>query len=352
MQQIAAMTGLSLATVSRTIHSPHLVKPGTLEKVRRVMEEERYVYNVTASDFSRKRSTVIGVMIPTTRGSIFANSTQAIQEKAQERGFSLIMGSTGYDSDAEIALLRSFQERRLAGVILTGFNIGQERIIRELVREGVPCVVVWELLRESEFSFVGFDNFQAAFSMTNYLIGLKHRRIGLILGPYTKIGRARKRLEGYRAALKQNRMPYDPEIVQEKMPTLKDGKEAMARLLSLPEPPSAVFAASDMLALGAMAAASEMGLRIPEDVSLAGFDDIEYAAYSRPPLTTVRVPAREMGEMAVSALVEMIEGKIEKPRQVELPTEIVIRESCREWKERSRRKMQSKRQGTRKAEKA
>lgn len=332
MQQIAALAGVSLATVSRTIHSPHLVKPGTLERVRLVMEEESYVYNVTASDFSRKRSTVIGVIIPTTRGAIFAGSTQAIQERAQESGFSLIMGHTGYDADAESRLLRLFQERRLAGVILTGFSIGQEGLIRELVKSGIPCVVVWEVIRSSNLCFVGFDNFQAAFSMTEYLIGLKHERIGLILGPYTRVGRARRRLEGYREALARHLLRYDPEIVVERMPTLKDGKEAMLRLLSLPEPPSAVFAASDMLALGAMAGARERGLKIPEDVSIAGFDDIDFAAYSHPPLTTVRVPAREMGEMAVSLLIRMIEGEGKRQKSIKLPTGIVVRESCAEWK--------------------
>jgi DNA-binding LacI/PurR family transcriptional regulator len=271
------------------------------------------------------------VIIPTTKGAIFSNSTQAIQEAAQERGFSLIIGSTGYDAAAEINLLRRFQERRLAGIILTGFGIGQEKVISELVRSGIPCVVVWEVLRNSGLSFVGFNNFQAAFSMTEYLVSLNHRRIGLILGPYTRIGRARRRLEGYRAALERNGLTFDPAIVLERMPTLKEGKEAMAELLSLPDRPSAVFAASDMLALGAMSAVREKGLRIPEDISVAGFDDIDFAAYCDPPLTTVRVPAREMGETAVSVLLDMIEGRCKNPQRVMLPTEIVIRQSCREW---------------------
>jgi DNA-binding LacI/PurR family transcriptional regulator len=336
MQEIAKLAGVCLATVSRTIHSPHLVRPDTLERVKSVMEKNRYVYNVTAGDFSRKRSTVIGVIIPTTKGSIFSNSTQAIQEAAQERGFSLIMGNTGYDADAEINLLRRFQERRLAGIILTGFGIGLEKVIQELVRSGTPCVVIWEVLRNSSLSFVGFSNFQAAFSMTEYLVRLNHRRIGLILGPYTRIGRARRRLEGYRSALERNGLPFDPAMVLERMPTLKEGKEAMAELLDLPDRPSAVFAASDMLALGAMAAVREKGLRIPEDISVAGFDDIDFAAYSDPPLTTVRVPAREMGEKAVSALLDMIEGSCKNPQRVMLPTEIVIRQSCREWEKAPR----------------
>lgn len=331
MQEIAIKAGVSLATVSRTIHSPHLVKTETREHIRQVMSEYRYVYNLTASDFSKKRSSVIGVIIPTTKGAIFSNSTQIIQEKAQKRGFSLIIGNTGYDGDAESMLLRQFQERRLAGIIFTGFVIGQESAVREVVQSGIPCVVIWEALKDSSLSFVGFNNFTAAYSMTEYLIQLKHQRIGLILGPYTKVRRARRRLEGYQAALSDYGLSYDPRMVIEKQPTLLEGKEAMQKLLSMQQPPTAVFAASDMLAIGALAAAREKGIRIPEDVSVAGFDDIDFAAYCNPPLTTVRVPAFRMGEMAVEILLEMIEGHFREVRQVTLDTELIIRDSCMEF---------------------
>jgi DNA-binding LacI/PurR family transcriptional regulator len=329
MQEVAAKAGVSLATVSRSIHSPHLVKTETREHIRQVMSEYRYVYNVTASDFSKKRSSVIGVIIPTTKGAIFSNSTQSIQEKAQEKGFSLIIGNTGYDGDAESTLLRQFQERRLAGIILTGFGIGHESVVEDIVQSGVPCVVIWEVLMDGRLSFVGFDNFKAAYSMTEYLIRLNHRRIGLILGPYTRVRRARRRLEGYQAALKDNGLSCDPRIVIEKHPTLQEGMKAMQKLLSMRKPPSAVFAASDMLAVGALAAAREKGFRVPEDVSIAGFDDIDFAAFSNPPLTTVRVPASQMGEMAVGMLMEMIEGNSGEIRQITLDTELIVRESCR-----------------------
>lgn len=329
MQEIAVKAGVSLATVSRTIHSPHLVKTETREHIRRIMTECRYVYNVTASDFSKRRSSVIGVIIPTTRGAIFSNSTQIIQQKAQEKGFSLIIGNTGYDRDVESSLLDLFQERQLAGIILTGFTIGQEAALREVVQGGTPCVVIWEALEDSSLSFVGFNNFTAAYSMTEYLIRLKHQRIGLILGPYTKVRRAGSRLEGYQAALRDYGLSYDPRLVIEKHPTLQDGKEAMLTLLSRRQPPTAVFAASDMLALGALAAAREKGVRVPEDVSVAGFDDIDFAAYCNPPLTTVRVPASRMGEMAVEMLSEMIEGDSMQVNQITLDTELIIRESCK-----------------------
>ena len=329
MQEIAVKAGVSLATVSRTIHSPHLVKTETREHIRQVMTEYHYVYNMTASDFSKKRSSVIGVIIPTTKGAIFSNSTQTIQEKAQEKGFSLIVGNTGYDGDVESTLLRQFQERRLAGIILTGFAIGQESAVREVVQSGIPCVVIWETLEDSSLSFVGFNNFTAAYSMTEYLIRLKHERIGLILGPYTKVRRARRRLEGYLAALGDNGLRYDPRMVIEKHPTLHEGEEAMRKLMSMRQPPTAVFAASDMLAVGALAAAREKGFRVPEDVSVAGFDDIDFAAFSNPPLTTVRVPASQMGKMAVEMLVEMIEGNSGEVRQITLDTELIVRGSCR-----------------------
>lgn len=329
MQEIAAKAGVSLATVSRTIHSPHLVKTETREHIRQVMTECRYVYNVTASDFSKRRSSVIGVLIPTTKGSIFANSTKTIQEKAQERGFSLIIANTGYDGEVESMLLRQFQERRLAGIILTGFAIGQENAVREMVQIGIPCVVIWEALEDSSISFVGFNNFTAAYSMTEYLIRLGHECIGLILGPYTKVRRAKRRLEGYQAALRDYGLRYDPRLVVERQPTLHEGKEAMEKLLSVRQPPTAVFAASDMLAIGALAAAREKGLKVPDEVSVAGFDDIDFAAFCNPPLTTVRVPAVQMGEMAVEVLMEMIEGNLREAKRIILNTELVIRESCR-----------------------
>ena len=329
MQEIAAKAGVSLATVSRTIHSPHLVKNATREHIRQVMSEYHYVYNMTASDFSKKRSSVIGVIIPTTKGAIFSNSTQTIQQKAQEKGFSLIIGNTGYEGDVESTLLRQFQERRLAGIILTGFAIGQENAVKEVVQSGIPCVVIWETLEDSSLSFVGFNNFTAAYSMTEYLIQQKHQRIGLILGPYTKVRRAKRRLEGYQAALRDNGLKFDPRLVIEKHPTLQEGKEGMQKLLSLRHPPTAVFAASDMLALGALAAAREKGLRVPENVSVAGFDDIDFAAFSDPPLTTVRVPASKMGEMAVDVLMDMIEGNPEEVRQISLDTELIVRGSCK-----------------------
>ena len=315
MQQIAAVAGVSLATVSRVIHSPEKVQSETRKRVLQAMEQCRYVYNAAAGDLSRQKTSVIGVIIPTAKSSIFGSTTQGIQERAQEHGFSIIIGNTRYDNETEIKLLQQYRERRLAGIILTGFGTGQQGLVRELIQSGIPCVVIWEKLDDPLMSYVGFDNFKTACTMTEYLIGLRHRRIGLIVGPFSKVGRVRKRLEGYRSGLEKHGISFDLNLVIENEPTLIDGKESMHRLLSLPERPSAVFAASDILAIGALAAVKERGLRVPQDLSLAGFDDIDYAAFTDPPLTTMRVPAHEIGQMAVKVLLELMQGDSTGQRQ-------------------------------------
>ena len=327
MAEISKMAGVSLATVSRTIHSPHLVRKGTLERVNQVMEKVNYVYNATAGDLSRKRSSIIGVIIPTAKSLVFSSTLQAIQEAAQQNNFSLIAGSSKYDIATELSLLK---ERRLAGIILTGFVVGQKDLIKELVKGGMPCVVIWDKLDDPDLSYVGFDNYEATYRITEYLIGLKHRNIGLIVGPYTKVERVKKRLEGFKAALRDHGLKFDSSLVIEKEPTLIDGKEAMSRLLSLPVRPTAVLAASDTLAVGALAAARDMKVNIPEDISIAGFDDIEVAAYCNPPITTVRVPAYEIGQIAFKILLDMIHNNSEQVQQYCLDTSVIIRGSCRE----------------------
>ena len=330
MDDIAKLAGLSKATVSRTIHSPHLVRPEKRDRIRRIMESHHYVYDAIAGDLSRKRSSVIGLIIPTVKSSIFASSTHGIQEHARENGYSILIGNTNYNPDSEVELVQLFQQRRVAGLVLTGITTGVKELVHHLTRAGIPCVVTWETLDDPTINYVGFDNFKAARTLSEYLIRLKHRRIGLIIGPYQKVERVRLRLEGFRAALEAHGIPFDSSLVMERDYTLMEGKEAMARLLSRPDRPTAVFAASDVLAMGALAAARERGLRVPEDLSIGGFDDIDFAAYTDPPLTTVRVPAYEMGQLAMRVLLELIQNEAAQVRQYCLDTDLIIRGSCQE----------------------
>lgn len=328
MKAIAKMAGVSPATVSRAFQSPHLVDARTRERILQVADEHHYVYNATAGNLSSRQSTVIGVLVPHANKSFFGTSLIAIQDQAQAQGYAIIIGNTKYDPEIERRLVEQFLQHQVAGMIMTGFHRENEAFVHSLIDRGVPCVFTWEKMANERLSYVGFDNRQAAFDMTAYLIGLGHRRIGLLIGPYAKMARVRSRLEGYRAALERHGIAYDPKLVLSRDPGIVEGKEAAGALLDQPERPSAIFAASDSLAIGALTAARDRGLRVPEDISIAGFDNIEFTAYCDPPLTTVRVPAAEMGSRAMSALLEMIASGANEVRRYDLETDLIIRKSC------------------------
>jgi len=332
MMKIAELAGVSNSTVSRVFRYPHLVRPETRERILQICRENRYVYNANAGDLARKNSSVVGLLIPMTKNYGFAEKILTIQKKALNNGFSLLVDTTNYNKDYEQQRLRRLLERQVAGLILIGFSFGQENYIKELIESGVPCVVLSEKLEDKNISYVGIDNFRAAYTITEYLISLKHRRIGLIIGRYSRVGRAKKRFDGYRAALEHYDIPYDPCLVEEREPSLMEGKAAMGMLMSLNEPPTAVFAASDWLAIGGLSALREKNISVPEDVSVAGFDDIDIAAYINPPLTTMRQPHYEMAVKATEVLVEMIQtGKKDITRYC-LETDLIIRKSCTEYK--------------------
>lgn len=328
INDIARLAGVSKATVSRAIHSPHLVKNRTLQRIHELIENNDYVYDATAGDLSRRRSSIIGIIIPTIRSSIFSDSTYVIQEAAKDCGLTTVIGNTNYDERSAISLLKLFQERRVAGLILTGLSDQERPLVERLIKQGTPCVVTWEVLTDTPISYVGFDNHKATEMVTNYLLDLNHRRIGLLTGPYSKVKRIRPRINGYCAALQSQSIEFDPDLVIETDFSLTDGKEAMRRLLSLPDPPSAVFAASDVLAMGALAAIKEKGLKVPDDLSLIGLGNIDFASYCDPPLTTVNFPTTELGRLALKVLQEIMDRGPGHVRQYCLDANLIIRNSC------------------------
>lgn len=330
MQDVARMAGISKATVSRAIHTPQLVHADTRRRIMKIIERNGYVYDAVAGDLSRRQTSVLGLVIPTIRSSIFAMSTIGIQEAAQAEGYAVLIANSGYDPAAAAEMIRLLRQRRVAGVILTGLEPVLKPVLQEVTERGVPCVVTWQSAAEENISSVGFDNFKAACQATDYLLSLNHRRIGLICGPMKQVSRVQQRLDGYRKALEARGVMYDPLLVVEREYNLMEGKEAMRRLLTMPGPPTAVFAASDVLAMGALAGARELGVQVPEDISVVGYDDIDFAAYCNPPLTTVRVPAYEMGQLAVKVLVSLIRGTDMGPQRYLLDTDLIVRGSCRE----------------------
>ncbi len=327
------MAGVSLSTVSRVFNSPELVREQTREKVLRLAQEHRYVYNANAAELPSNKSRVLGLLGPSTQSPLFADAMTAIESRLCDTRYSLVIGSTNHDPALEKLYLTRLLERRVAGIIMTGFSIGQEHLVEQITAQGIPCVIIWEMLEpESPVSYVGYDNYNLAVSAVEYLFQLQHRRIGLIIGRMNVLARLRKRLQGYKDVLACHGVPYDPDlVVQRRIPSYLEGKQAMEHLLKLNDPPSAVYVTSDEMALGGMNALWEQGYKVPEDMSVIGSDDIMPAAYSIPPLSTVAVPAREMGKQAIDILLEMLETGDHAPRHYKLDTNLIIRQSCAEY---------------------
>ena len=326
IRDVARRAKVSVATVSRVLNSPSRVKLNTREKVLKAMEQCHYVYNALAGSLSARKTTMLGVVIPTITNPIFATVTKGIQDYASRNGYSILLGNTDYNEANELQLINLFQEKRIDGVIFNGPWRSAPLILR-MKSMNLPFVITWEKVKDKEVNFVAFDNFRSAYGSIEYLIGLGHRRIGMIAGKFSISERALLRWKAYRQCLGDHDLAYDPQLVLEKGYSFSEGKEAMAHLLDLPSRPSAVFCGNDILAIGAIVEAKERGLKIPKELSVAGFDDMEISAFYDPPLTTVAVPAYEMGRMAAKILIESLHGESQGPQQYVLETRLIVRGS-------------------------
>lgn len=324
---VARLAGVSTATVSRAMHMPEVVRPATLERVQAVMRECGYVYNATAGDFSRRKSTVIGVLILTTTTKVAA-SVSAAQKLATRHQFPLIVSASGFNARLERQHLDQFMQRGVAGVLVIGHMRENLPKIQEMQQRGIPCVFLWEVLPGSNDSYVGIDNVQGSFTMVNHLIGQGYTRIGFICGINTGVERIFQRYEGYQKALRANRLPLDSALVRSAISTYANGKQAMRELMALPDPPRCICCASDVLATGAMAAVHEAGLSVPHDYSIVGFDNTDISPYLNPTLSTVDVPGEEMGRLGMQALLTLVTNDDHPPIQKELPVSLVLRASC------------------------
>ena len=200
MKDVAFESGVSLATVSRALRNPDLVSFKTVQRIEEAVQKTQYKYS-KAITVRGGTLPVIGVMVPSTICFGFADTIMGIQQASLEKGFALTVGCTNYDNQTERTLLERFQQNRIAGLILTGFSLSNESLIRGIVHSGVPTCVIWENASDVEISYVGIDNFKAVYDLANYLISLGHRHIGLLCGPFSKSDRPYRRLNGYRTAL-------------------------------------------------------------------------------------------------------------------------------------------------------
>lgn len=299
---LAKKAGVSVATVSRTLRQPDTVAPHTREKILRLVETYRFVPDGRAANFSSRRTGVMGLIVPTISNSIYAEFTEAIQSRLQAAGLSLLIANANYSAEIESGIIRKLTESRVEGVILTGYR--RDASLYQLLQHyKIPFVVTWATSPKRAIPSISFDNRTAAAEATEMLIKLGHRRIALICGIAATNDRAQQRLEAYRSVLEKYRIAFDEALVFQRPFEIEAAGEAAVRLMSLTRPPTAIFCANDIQALGALFACQRMKLRVPDDVSIIGFDDLPIVRAAIPALSSVHVPARQMGNAAADAII-------------------------------------------------
>jgi LacI family transcriptional regulator len=319
---VAAEAGVSIATVSKVINGRYGVAPETLTKVQAVIDQLGYESSLVARSLRSRRTNVIGILVADIE-PFSAELLKGAGAAIRARDYELIVYSgSGHGKD------HSGWERRyvsrLGGTLTDGMILVTPTLVD--ISESTPIVAVDPHAGPSNLPSVHSDNFAGAISATEHLIGLGHRRIGFLAGR-PDLESARQREQGYREALTAAGIPLDPELIRVGDYELEMSEEPARQLLTVADRPTAVFAANDLSAIQTMHVARSLGLSIPDDVSVVGFDNIPESAFTGTPLTTIDQSIQEMGKQAVELLIDLIEGNTDRPQQITLPTRLVVRES-------------------------
>jgi len=322
---VAAKAGVSFGTVSRVINNDIHVKENTRLRVQEAMQDLGFVANRQARSLAGGKSNTIGVLVPDLGTGYIGEIIRGIDAELGLRSLDLVLYTTHRTASKEASYVADLAKGMVDGLLLV-LPRSPADYIGNLTSHNFPFVLIDHQGIGLDCPAVGASNWQGAYSATEYLIKLGHRRIGFITG-WMDLGCAADRLDGYRSALRTHHLADAPELVYEGTFFQPDGFAGTSVFLNLPIPPTAIFASNDVMAMGAMDAVRSLGLRVPDDVSVLGFDDIPQAELVHPALTTVRQPLEQMGRVATQMLLDSLEKPEKAINRLELPTELVIRDS-------------------------
>jgi LacI family transcriptional regulator len=328
LEDIARICGVSRSTVSRVINGERNVSPETRQHVLDVIQEINFQPNLAARGLAAGKTRVLGLVIPMGVGAIFTDPffpllIQGVSSTCNELDYSVMLWLD--EPEYERRTVRQILYNGLVDGVIVSSMLIDDPILTALADGKLPYLQIGRHPANLDVNFVDVDNIQGAYLAVSHLLKLGRRRIATITGPKNMIA-GMDRLQGYRRALEDWCIPFDPALVVEGLFTDLSGYSAIHHLL--PYHPDAIFSASDAMASGALRALHEIDMRVPEDMAVVGFDDIPFAAHTNPPLTTIHQPIQRVGSMAVETLVEIIEQPSTQPRQVILPTELIVRSSC------------------------
>lgn len=327
LKELAARAKVHPSTVSRVANNdPNLrIAPATRSRIEALLRETEYQPNGVARGLKLRQTMVLAVVIPDITNPFFAGLFRGIEDGATPRGYQVLLCNTDGSPERQRSHLQSLIARRVDGVILASTFL-KDPVVHWLRNHRTPYVLVNRFSDEDADPFVGSDDVTGAMLATQHLIGLGHVRIGHLAGQPT-ISTGVLRRQGYEAALADAGLAADPELLVESGFVEEGGAHAVERLLDLKNPPTAIFAVTDLTAIGAYDVARKRGLRIPEDVAIVGYNDIPLAGLLIPGLTTVHVPIHEFGRVASGLLLEQIDTGELAPRRVVFAPELVVRGS-------------------------
>ncbi len=326
--EIAKLAGVSIATVSRALNGRGSVRADTRRKILSIAEEHNYRPNPIARSLSQKKTDTIGVILPELVDEFFTELIRGIDEEAYRSNRFIMVSSSHGERDVVETLLEFMGSGRVAGVVLMAPSL-REEVIAIASSSKCPLVVLNNTFARGKLDTFNINNYQGAFAVVEHLVLHGYERIGMLKGPEGNCD-AEERWRGFQEALQKHDHRVEKNWVISGNFSIKSGYYGFMRLMSLPEKPQAIFAANDMMAVGIYEAARNSGIRIPEDIAVAGFDDILLSRLLVPRLTTVHVPVVELGMKATRHLVHVLEGEGEQSTQYfeELSTGLVVGGSC------------------------
>lgn len=329
LEDIARLAGVSRSTVSRVVNHHPNVRDTVRKRVQEVIQTTGYHPNAAARTLASQRSSMIGLVLPRSVSSFFSDPyfprlTQGIAQACNQFDYTLALFLVGTKEDEEKIFPRVSRNGLLDGLLVQSGQLG-EVLIDRLVSTGIPLVIIGRPFQANDVSYIDVDNVNAAYNAVSHLIRVGYKRIGMISGAANSTV-SLDRKEGYKRAMLERGRDVDETLIAEGDFSEASGYYAMQQLL--PVAPDAIFAASDLMAIGAMRAAREAGLNIPEDIAFIGFDDLPLATIPTPTLSTVRQPIYQFGMQSVEILIDLIENGLMPPRRFIMDTELIIRESC------------------------
>ncbi len=321
---VARIAQVSTATASRALSNPEMVSEETRATVLQAAERAGYQPNLMARSLRKQQSRSIVVLVPVLENPFYPEIIRGLEAAARDRGYSLLLGITVYDRGVEASYIDLVRNQRADGILL--LDGGLDALLEGGSRFVVPSVQVIERLPGLDLPWVGIDDRTAAALGVRHLLDLGHRRIGHISG-WDRCSVTADRLAGYRDALREAGIDDDPALVAPGDFLFEAGEAAARKLMALPVPPTALFCANDTSALGAMRYLHTLGLKVPRDVSIVGFDDIHLAVQADPPLTTLRQPRFDTGFASMTLLLDLLQGVPDVVTQQTLPVELIVRGS-------------------------